>query len=509
MLKKFHGAHLMEALHRKKLRDLLSKELLASRLVKIFIASLAMITLWAIPTAAFGVEGLTLVQQRVIAIFVFAILMWIFNAIPAWTTSTFVVVLLLFCTSDSSLWFFREGIPAEELGKLTSYKSLMACFADPIIMLFIGGFIIAIAATKTGLDVMLAKVMLKPFGTQSKYVLLGFITVTAVFSMFLSNTATAAMMLAFLAPVLKALPADGKGKIGLALSIPVAANVGGMGTPIGTPPNAIALKYLNGAVEDGGMGLNIGFGEWMAFMIPFTLLLVFISWVLLLKLFPFKQKTIELKIEGEAKKDWRSIVVYITFGLTVLLWVLDKYTGVNSNVVAMLPVGVFCVIGVITRRDLEEISWGVLWMVAGGFALGVALNQTGLATALISAIPFGQWSPLLVIIGSGLICYAMANFISHTATANLLVPILAVVGGSIATALAPLGGVTALLIGVAIASSLGMVLPISTPPNAMAAATGLIEQKDMAKVGLIIGIVGLVLGYVMLYVLGSNGLIGG
>ena len=509
MLKKFHGAHLMQALHRKKLRDLLSKEMLASRLVKIFIASLAMITLWAIPTAAFGVEGLTLVQQRVIAIFVFAILMWIFNAIPAWTTSTFVVVLLLFCTSDSSLWFFREGIPAEELGKLTSYKSLMACFADPIIMLFIGGFIIAIAATKTGLDVMLAKVMLKPFGTQSKYVLLGFITVTAVFSMFLSNTATAAMMLAFLAPVLKALPADGKGKIGLALSIPVAANVGGMGTPIGTPPNAIAMKYLNGAVEDGGMGLNIGFGEWMAFMIPFTLLLVFISWVLLLKLFPFKQKTIELKIEGEAKKDWRSIVVYITFGLTVLLWVLDKYTGVNSNVVAMLPVGVFCVIGVITRRDLEEISWGVLWMVAGGFALGVALNQTGLATALISAIPFGQWSPLLVIIGSGLICYAMANFISHTATANLLVPILAVVGGSIATALAPLGGVTALLIGVAIASSLGMVLPISTPPNAMAAATGLIEQKDMAKVGLIIGIVGLVLGYIMLYVLGSNGLIGG
>ena len=509
MLKKFHGAHLMEALHRKKLRDLLSKEMLASRLVKIFIASLAMITLWAIPTAAFGVEGLTLVQQRVIAIFVFAILMWIFNAIPAWTTSTFVVVLLLFCTSDSSLWFFREGIPAEELGKLTSYKSLMACFADPIIMLFIGGFIIAIAATKTGLDVMLAKVMLKPFGTQSKYVLLGFITVTAVFSMFLSNTATAAMMLAFLAPVLKALPADGKGKIGLALSIPVAANVGGMGTPIGTPPNAIAMKYLNGAVEDGGMGLNIGFGEWMAFMIPFTLLLVFISWVLLLKLVPFKQKTIELNIEGAAKKDWRSIVVYITFGLTVLLWVLDKYTGVNSNVVAMLPVGVICVIGVITRRDLEEISWGVLWMVAGGFALGVALNQTGLATALISAIPFGQWSPLLVIIGSGLICYAMANFISHTATANLLVPILAVVGGSIATALAPLGGVTALLIGVAIASSLGMVLPISTPPNAMAAATGLIEQKDMAKVGLIIGIVGLVLGYIMLYVLGSNGLIGG
>ena len=285
MFKRFPGSHKMLELQRKKLQSLMSREGLISRLVKIFIAVIAMITLWAMPTSAFGIEGLTFVEQRVIAIFAFATLMWVFNAIPAWTTSTFVVVLLLFTTSDSSLWFFRDGIPTEELGNLTSYKSLMACFADPIIMLFIGGFIIAIAATKTGLDVKLAKVMLKPFGTQSKYVLLGFITVTAVFSMFLSNTATAAMMLTFLAPVLKALPADGKGKIGLALAIPVAANIGGMGTPIGTPPNAIALKYLN---DPEGMNLNIGFGEWMAFMIPFTLLLVFISWVVLLKLFPLE-----------------------------------------------------------------------------------------------------------------------------------------------------------------------------------------------------------------------------
>lgn len=503
MFKKFHGSHKMLELQRKKLQNLLSKEQLMSRLVKIFIAVIAMITLWAVPTSSLGIDGLTLVEQRVIAIFVFATLMWVFNAIPAWTTSTFVVVLLLFTTSDSSLWFFSEGIPAEDLGSMTSYKSIMACYADPIIMLFIGGFILAIAATKTKLDVKLAKVMLKPFGTQSKYVLLGFITVTACFSMFLSNTATAAMMLTFLAPVLKALPADGKGKIGLALAIPVAANIGGMGTPIGTPPNAIALKYMN------EIGINVGFGEWMAFMIPFTLLLVFISWVVLLKLFPFKQKTIELKIEGEAKKDWRSIVVYITFAITVLLWVFDKYTGVNSNVVAMLPVGVFCVIGVITRRDLEEISWGVLWMVAGGFALGVALKETGLATHLIASIPFTTWPPVVVIIGSGLICYAMANFISHTATANLLVPILAVAGGSMAAELAPLGGVTTLLIGVAIASSVGMILPISTPPNAMAHATGLIQQKDMVKVGVIMGVVSLVLGYTMLIILGSNGFIGG
>ncbi len=504
MFKSFPGFHIVETIYHLGQKRRNSGPMLTQRMVKLAFAIIASLTLWLLPADCFGIEGLTIIEQRTIAIFAFATLMWVLEAIPAWCTSVVVVVLLMFTTSDSSLWFFREGIPAEELGKLTSYKSIMACFADPIIMLFIGGFILAIAATKTGLDSMLARVMLKPFGTQSRFVLLGFLVVTGVFSMFLSNTATAAMMLTFLAPVLKALPADGKGKIALALAIPVSANVGGMGTPIGTPPNAIALKYLN---DPEGMNLNIGFGEWMAFMIPFTIIVLVIAWFLLLKLFPFKQKTIVLDIKGEAKKDWRSIVVYITFAITVLLWVTDKVTGVNSNVVAMLPVAVFCAIGVIDRRDLEEISWSVLWMVAGGFALGVALNETGLATHMIQSIPFDTWSPIVVIVGSGLICYAMANFISHTATAALLVPILAVAGMSMQENLASLGGVSTLLIGVAIGSSLGMVLSISTPPNALAHATGMIKQNDMAKVGIIMGIVGLVLGYTMLIFLGSSGLL--
>ena len=128
----------------------------------------------------------------------------------------------------------------------------------------------------------------------------------------------------------------------------------------------------------------------------------------------------------------------------------DKFTGVNSNVVAMIPVAVFCVTGVITKRDLEEISWSVLWMVAGGFALGVALQETGLAKHMIEAIPFNTWPPILMVVGSGLICYTMANFISHTATAALLVPILAIAGISMRDNLLPLGGVATLLIGVAL-----------------------------------------------------------
>ena len=430
--------------------------------------------------------------------------MWLFEAVPAWTTSLVVVVLLLFCTSNSALWFFQTDAAGVKFTNLVNNTDILHCFADPTIMLFIGGFIIAIAATKSGLDVKLAKVMLMPFGTKSETVLLGFILVTAVFSMFISNTATAAMMLTFLTPVLNALPDDGKGKVGLALAIPIGANIGGMGTPIGTPPNAIALKFLN---DPEGMNLGIGFGQWMMVMVPLTLILLFIAWVVLKKMFPFKQKTIQLKIESNHTHTWKDTLVYITFGITILLWLTDTVSGVNANVVAMLPVGVLCMAGVITKRDLEELSWSILWMIAGAFSLGVAMKGSGLATHLIEAIPFASWSPLLVIIGSGLLCYLMANFISHTATAALFTPILAIAGASMSDQLASFGGVSTLLIGVAICSSVAMVLPISTPPNALADATGFIKQKYMVKTGLIMGFAGLLLGYLTLIFSGVYGLL--
>jgi len=500
MFKIFTGNHLVEAYHREK--KLKRNTNVLSKSLKLLAAIAVGIVVWALPTEVFGIGGLTLVEQRVIALFCFATMMWVTEAIPSWTTSVAIIVILLYTCSDSSLFFFTNS-PAEELGTLLSHKAIMAQFANPIIMLFIGGFILAIAATKSGLDVKLARVLLKPFGTKSENVLLGFLLVTGLFSMFLSNTATAAMMLTFLTPVLKTLPANGKGKIALALAIPIGANIGGIGTPIGTPPNSIAISYL---ANPDGLNMQIGFGQWMLYMCPLVAVLLFIAWFLLKTMFPFTQKEIELHIEGETKTDWRTYVVYVTFAVTVLLWMFDKYTGVNSNVVAMLPVGVFCTCGIITRRDLEEINWAVLWMVAGGFALGLALQDSNLAAHIISTIPFGTWSPLLMILGSGLLCYAMANFISHTATANLLFPILALAGLSTSSTLAPYGGVSTLLIGVALSSSVAMVLPISTPPNALAHATGLIEQKQMMRVGLIMGVIGLLLGYVLLFFIGRYGL---
>jgi len=507
MFKNFHGFHMFEVYQEWKRERRERKSLkfrLSIKAIKlVFIIGITLL-LWLMPAGVFGIPNLTMVEQRLIAIFVFATLMWVLEPVSSWATSVGLVVIMLLTVSDSSLLLFQQGNEGQELGTLVSYKAIMACFADPIIMLFIGGFIMAIAATKSGLDVTLARVMLKPFGTQSRFVLLGFILVTALFSMFISNTATAAMMLTFLAPVLKSLPADGKGKISLAMAIPVAANIGGIGTPIGTPPNAIALKYLN---NPDGLNMNIGFGEWMSFMFPFVIVLLLIAWVLLLHIFPFKQKTIILSIEDTGKKGWQNYVVYITFIVTVSMWLLDKYTGVNANAVAMIPVAVFCLSGIIKRQDLEEISWSVLWMVAGGFALGLGLDQSGLAMHLIETIPFDTWSPLAIIIGSGILCWVLSNFISNTATAALLVPILAVVATSMGDKLGSFGGPVAVLIGVALSSSLAMVLPISTPPNAMAHSTGFIKQIDMEKTGVIMGVIGIILGYLMLIILGSHGML--
>ncbi len=532
------------------------------------------------------------IQTRVIALFVFAALMWILEVIPIWTTSVLVITLALLGTSNTSLNFLKvdkfdgkavaaivadaygpgadaavvkatEASVAESLKKatnltpdvvrstintailkpvvsgkadaaqatalkeaagrlydgeisariskldltnLTQQKSIFATFADPIIILFLGGFFLADAATKFRLDINLARVLLKPFGTNPKYVLLGLMSVTALFSMFMSNTATAAMMLALLTPVLALFKPEDRGRAAFALCIPIGANVGGIGTPIGTPPNAIALKFMQ---EN---GWNVTFGDWMMFGIPFVIIMLLIGWVILIKMFPIDQKTLDLAKEMKGKfmttpKAW---VVYITFIVTILLWVIPKqYHGLDANSVAIIPIAVFSVTGVITKKDLKAMSWDVLWLVAGGFALGVALGETKLANDLINSIPFAEWDSLALIVGSSLICLFMATFMSHTATAALLMPIMAsVAAGMVAGGAMDAPGAIGLLVTIAFASSLGMALPISTPPNAMAYATGHVEQKGMAISGTILCLIGLALTIGLMYLLGAIGFFG-
>ncbi|MBR4166596.1 MAG: SLC13/DASS family transporter [Bacteroidales bacterium] len=457
------------------------------------IVLLVTLFLWCVPTSFLGIDGLTLSQQRVIALFAFAALMWMFEIIPNWTTSVLLIVVALLTVSNKGIGYFCTP----EAGQLVNYKNIMAAFADPVVMLFLGGFVLAIMAEKYGLDVTLARFLLAPFGTNPKMVLLGFLIVISIFSMFMSNTATAAMMLAFLAPVLSVLPKDDKGKVGLALAIPIAANIGGIGTPIGTPPNATAVKFLAEA------GSEVSFVQWMGRMIPFVIIMIIFAWILLQVFFPFKSKEVKLEIpENKKAKDWKYYLVWVTFIGTILLWSTEQLTKINSNVVALIPLAVLTCTGIFTKEDIKEINWSVLWLVAGGFALGTCLQETGLAKVLIEAIPFGSMPVVLVIIIAGIVCYFLSNFISNSATAALLIPILIVIAEGMADPAAAnnaqfmaAGGTKAMISFIAVCASIAMCFPISTPPNAIAASTGLVETKDMMKVGVIIGVVGFILGY--------------
>ncbi|KJY84315.1 dihydroorotate dehydrogenase [Vibrio galatheae] len=433
------------------------------------------------------IDDLTLIQHRLLAIFLLAALLWVLEPVPVFATSILIIALELVMISNKGLHVFRTPPQGHDLGELMNYTDIFSAFSSPIIILFMGGFALAIAASKYELDNNLARVLLKPFGHQPKFIMLGLMLITAVFSMFMSNTATTVMMLALLGPIVASAPKGDIGIKALVLCIPIAANTGGIATPIGTPPNAIALQYLTG--EN-----SIDFLSWMMMGVPFVIVQLTIAWFLLQKLFPSSQQTMTLKLDGQFQKSWRAIVVYATFAGTILLWMTTKLHGMNTYVVSIIPLAVFTLTGIMGKAELKLINWDVLWLVAGGIAIGIGLDKTGLAFALAHAIDYESLSPMAVVLSMSLVCWVMANFMSNTATANLLMPIAAAIGASMES-LAAIGGLQGLLIVVAFSASLGMILPVSTPPNSLAYSTGLIESKDMAKSGVIIGIIGLSIVY--------------
>jgi sodium-dependent dicarboxylate transporter 2/3/5 len=170
----------------------------------------------------------------------------------------------------------------------------------------------------------------------------------------------------------------------------------------------------------------------------------------------------------------------------------------NTYVVSIIPLAVFTLTGIMGKEELKLINWDVLWLVAGGIAIGIGLDKTGLAAALAHAIDYESLSPAAVVLTLSIVCWLMANFMSNTATANLLMPIAAAIGASMES-LAAIGGLQGLLVVVAFSASLGMILPVSTPPNSLAYSTGLIESKDMAKMGVILGVVGLAIVYLAMF----------
>lgn len=421
-------------------------------------------------------DALSPAGHRMLGIFIAAVVLWVSEAIPLHATAALVILLGILLVSDKS------PVPAEGF-KAPPITLYFGALANPVLLLFLGGFFIAEGAAKYGLDRSLARVLLRPFGCRPSNIVLGLMLVTALLSMFMSNTATTAAMMAVVLPVIARLPAGDPARISLALCIPVAANIGGMGTPVGTPPNAIVLGALSKT------GQHIGFTHWMLLVIPMMIVLLLAAWQFLVRLYPSRTDAICVSIENSSIRGPRAVIFYVTAGITLLLWFTEPLHGIQTAIIGFLPVVVLLATRVITEREFHAMPWNVLWLVGGGIALGDGVGATGLDRWLVGLLDWNSMKPAGVLAALSALALLISTFISNSATANLLIPV------GISLAVSPTLNLDARLVALFIAtgSSLAMSLPISTPPNAIAYATGQVTTRQMALIGILIAITGYIL----------------
>jgi sodium-dependent dicarboxylate transporter 2/3/5 len=401
-------------------------------------------------------------------ILVFAAGLWATEAIPAFAVALVVIGMQIAIIGKP--WSLSAG------GK-NDWEVFAGTLGNPLIWLFFGGFVLASAAEKTGLNRAIASEVIRRLGTRPGPLLAGSMGVTFVFSMFISNTAAATMMLAVMLPVVGSLGPEDRFRKAMVLGIAFAANLGGMGTVIGSPPNAIAAGALAGVQP-------VDFFRWIVAAAPPATLMIILTWAYLMLRYRPAVRELDLAAFADATAPhrlpvWRRYLVVLVFGVTVLLWLTTSLHGVPSTVVAFVPICVLCACGVIDGDDICEIRWDVLLLIAGGLSLGLGVTQSGLANWLVGLLPMDRFASLAVVVLLAYATMALSNVMSNTAAANILVPIGLVVGA---------GSEAATVIPLAIGASAAMCLPISTPPNAIAYGTGQVNSKDMIQGGIWIGL---------------------
>ena len=453
-----------------------------SLLISLFIAT--------VPTYT----GLSSDAQYMLFILCFSSLLWMTEAIPAFAVSFLIISLEILFLGFHNFNFNSSS--KEWVYYLESWSS-------PLIFLFIAGFILAIAASKTKLDLWLAKKVLFYFGSKPHNILTGLMSVTFVLSMFISNTATAAMMMTMLLPILNNMKENNPFQKGILLAIIVAANVGGMGTIIGTPPNAIAIGILGDNAPS--------FISWMFMALPPAILIVVtLRWVILKK-YPSTEENINIsKMQKISHFDdsttrftkvptipsWKKIFVITVFTITILLWLTGPFHHIPTPVVSLLPIVFFTISGIIDTEDIKEIRWDVIILIIGGLSLGSGVVKTGLDTWLGTQIDINGMSIYFIVSIFALVVLVVSNFMSNTAATNIMLPLVVALVSSLGDSV-----VSYMVISVALCASCAMILPVSTPPNAIVYSSGKLNAKDFIFIGLVAAIVGpiFILGLTSLY----------
>lgn len=439
----------------------------------------------------------TLVSEKgdaVIAVAVWMVVWWITEAVSISVAALLPLI----------LFPLLKIMPINEVG---------ANYGSPIIFLFFGGFVMALALEKVNLHKRIALNIIRITGTTPNKVVLGFMIATAALSMWISNTASTVVMLPIAMSVIGLLVNDADGftkddrnfALNVMLGIAFSANAGGIATVIGTPPNSILIGLLENEYN-----IEISFLKWMVVGLPFSIILVTICYLVLVKWF-FPNKQLKFTgskqiIQEELKKlgptSGKEKMVLTIFGITVFLWIFRTLInsifpslGLSDTIISMIAaVSLFAIPFnlkkgdfIIGWSDTEKLAWGILILFGGGLALAEEMSTSGIVDMVANAISTSDISILFTASLLILLMLFMTELMSNVALVAVLAPVVAGIAIGLGVP------VLYLLIPVTIASSCAFMLPMATPPNAIVFASGYIKVYQMARVGIVLNIISVVL----------------
>lgn len=449
-------------------------------------------------------------MQIVLALLLLMVSWWVTEAVPLPATALLPAIILPL--------FHLVGVQGKSVFEFT-HKNVLASYASPVIYLFLGGFLIAAAMQKWKLDRRFTLWLLTrgTIANDTRTTLLGLMAVSAFLSMWISNTATAAMMLPLGLGVLSYLDAKpGESRFGTAMMLGIAwsASIGGIGTIIGTPPNGIALGILNSTFANDPAYHRITFLDWMKFGVPYVICFLPIAWLLLLNIYPPEVRSIpggkerlleERQKLGSLSRGERGTL--LVFALAVVLWVsnpfwnlllpapmmdllswIDEYwIGLFAGVLTFfIPTNFRAGEFLLDWRDTKFVDWGTLLLFGGGIALSEAMFKTGLATWIAQSFVgfFGTPSVLVMMLIIVFLVDFLTEVTSNTAVTSMMMPIV------ISIALQTGNNPIALAIAAALAASMAFMLPVATPPNALVYSTGYVRISQMIRAGFWLDILG-------------------
>lgn len=406
--------------------------------------------------------------SRVVTIAAICLILWLSELVPP-----FVPSLLLWTLTPLLL---------VSLDNKFGLVNVLSWAADPVLMLFLGGFAIGVATERYGFDKRLAQLSLKASGKSFSKFLFFTIFLTAFLSMWMSNIAAAALMLACLRPIAKHFEDNDKLRRMLLVGIALGANIGGISTPVGTGPNAIAFAHISAVTR-------VSFLDWMFLALPLAFGMLVFGYLILIFRSDLRHQNIDslseklsLKSDVESRLGFSEIGFLLVVSMTILAWLTEPLHGISASIVALGATCVLFLSGLLKSKDISKIDWATLILIAGGITLGKLLEQTGIVKTFAENISWHDLNPTL---GLFIICLASAilsAFMSNTATVVLLIPLVGAFSPEPSTAIL-----------IAISASFGMPFVISTPPNAMIYGEGGVKFKDLFLPGIILMLAGCLL----------------